>query len=542
MARFAEPDTVAQPPTLRRRIPLSQPLAIGWPSLDPHAIAYLPGLILAGVGFGVLLLAAAHALVGMNFLLAPKEVVYGEAVIFGQAERILRGESLYLPLEHAPYTVAAYTPIYYWVAAGIQSLFGATFIPGRLVSLGAAVASAGLVAYLAFKRTKEGSSAAFAALLFFGLGFAGDTPWFALYRVDVLGVALSLGALTALTGGATYRRILIAGILAAAAVLTKQTLIAATIAGFGCLWFQDRRKAGVFVVLVAGMCGLTALALEATQGAFLANVLYANVNPFSREALISNLRSLAHYQAALIAIAAVVVMRQLKQVGLRTSDPVIWYWPASALALIGLAKVGSNHNYWIELAAATAVLVADAASRVARSSRLSSVSAWQVGAAALVTVGLIAQISYVGLKDFTHWRNSASEGRLILARATSDTEGFNHLVERVRMQSSDVLAEPMDVLVLAGRPVLFEPYVFSIFEAEGKWEAAPLRQRICRGDVRLLVLSYPLQNAEEQSYQGQEFWPRSVLAALRQTMQFESTVGGRYVYTAEGISARGTTC
>jgi hypothetical protein len=347
---------------------------------------------------------------------------------------------------------------------------------------------------------------------------------------------------TALAGGTTYRRILLAGVLAALAVLTKQTLIAATVAGIAWLWTQDRRKAAALLLVVAGICGLTALALEITQGAFLANVVYANVNPFSREALISNLRSLAHYQTGLIAIAAVVVVRQLKQVGLRFSDPLIWYWAASALSLIGIAKVGSNHNYWIELAAATAVLVADAAARVVRSSRLRSVAAWQVGGGALVVVCLMAQIAYVGLKDISRWRNSYSESRAAFAAATDDLQGFKHLVERVRTESSEVLAEPLDVVVLAGRPVLLEPFVFSIFEVEGKWDPGPLRERICRGDVGLLVLAYPLESAEDQSFQGQEFWPKSVLAALRQTMQFESNVGGRHVYTAPGRSAAASPC
>jgi hypothetical protein len=186
--------------------------------------------------------------------------------------------------------------------------------------------------------------------------------------------------------------------------------------------------------------------------------------------------------------------------------------------------------------------VSAAAATVVRSSRLASITPAQLGAAGVVALLLVAQVSYVGWKDIARWSDAETESRLAFAAASEDTGGFTRLVERVRTESGDVLAEPLDVVVLAGRQVLFEPYLFTIFEAEGRWDAAPLVERICRGDVRLLVLGYPLDLVEGHFFQDQGFWPTPVLAALRHVMRFESRIGGRYVYTSNGIQIAERAC
>src|SRR6266852_3072654 len=73
--------------------------------------------------------AAAYAIV------QPVALDYGEPVVYGIALRIVRGQALYKSLDRPPFTVAAYTPLYYWLGGGLQALFGPGFGPGRAVSL-----------------------------------------------------------------------------------------------------------------------------------------------------------------------------------------------------------------------------------------------------------------------------------------------------------------------------------------------------------------------------------------------------------------------
>ena len=59
---------------------------------------------------------------GIAAVVRPVEAMYGEAIIYGQAARLLHGQALYLPLNRPPFTVAAYMPLYYALAAGLRAL------------------------------------------------------------------------------------------------------------------------------------------------------------------------------------------------------------------------------------------------------------------------------------------------------------------------------------------------------------------------------------------------------------------------------------
>src|SRR5207248_5235666 len=85
------------------------------------------------------------------------------------------------------------------------------------------------------------------------------------------------------------------------------------------------------------------------------------------------------------------------------------------------------------------------------------------------------------------------------------------------------------VVVAAGRPILFEPYIFSILHREGRWDACPLVRRICGGEVGLLVLEQRLETGDTGLH-GYTQWPVPVLAALRETMVLEAEQAARLLY------------
>src|SRR5437016_2524484 len=85
------------------------------------------GALLVLVTFGpayATLLAAASA------TFQPIALDYGEPIVYYDALRINHGQPLYQPLDAPPYTIAAYTPLYYLVAAEIGVLAGPGFGPG----------------------------------------------------------------------------------------------------------------------------------------------------------------------------------------------------------------------------------------------------------------------------------------------------------------------------------------------------------------------------------------------------------------------------
>src|SRR5262245_8350608 len=125
----------------------------------------------------------------------PVALDYAEPIIYGQALRLVQQQPLYQPLDAAPFTVAAYTPLYYAAGALLQVWLGPGFGPGRVLSLLSGIVTAGLIGWLAGRSFACRSlrmclTGAFGALLFLARAFPIDRdgiPWLGLYRVDTLG-------------------------------------------------------------------------------------------------------------------------------------------------------------------------------------------------------------------------------------------------------------------------------------------------------------------------------------------------------------------
>jgi hypothetical protein len=86
------------------------------------------------------------------------------------------------------------------------------------------------------------------------------------------------------------------------------------------------------------------------------------------------------------------------------------------------------------------------------------------------------------------------------------------------------------VLVLGGRPVLLEPVIFSILERQAQWDPEPLVTRICAGDVRLVVLGFPMDAVAQYAPYGEPWWPPRVMRALQECMRPDGERAGRYLY------------
>jgi hypothetical protein len=459
-----------------------------------------------------LLVLAAAALLNLGFALAmivrPDEVRYGEALLYAHADRLVRGVPLYQPIDQPPYTVAAYTPLYYALAALLRVLLGAGFAPGRLLSFAAGLIAVACVGRLTWRRTRAWWPSVLASLIVLGLGMVGPVPWFGSYKEDVLAIALALGALVVLDWRTTGPAIVSAAVLAALAILTKQTLFAAAMAGTIWLWAtRGPRLAAGFAAIVT-LCVLSVcLAFQLSTHAFFDNVVVANLNPLSLSALSFNLYLLALFQAAPSLAALVEAWPRLRP---RTAprDLVLCAWLAAIIPVLGIAKEGADFNYWLLFAALTAVLAASAV--WARRTRFSApvlalALTLNCGVALLVMVGLV--------------RNQPALERPPAAAR----DGF-----------AGVLADPLDVAVLTDHAVVLEPVLYDLLYLDGRWDPAPVVARVCRGEIALVVLGYPLETPDAEA---EHKWPRPVLDALRARLTLADVlpagIGQRYVYTLD---------
>jgi hypothetical protein len=235
------------------------------------------------------ILAGAMALVGITVLAhvgvalwAGHEFTQPESIVAGQSRLFAEQGTLYYGLKQYPYTVCAYMPLFYTAVAGMSRTGFPVQKAGRMLSVIAIAAILWLIWKIVLLYTQDRYCAGTALAL--GAGIHLLCWWGTVGQTDVPAIALSLGAFYQYS---RYRicgedRCIAAGLLAMAGLLTKQTVIAAPAAVFVLLALQRPRKAAAFAAIAGGAGGAIVLSLDAAlDGRFLANTVFANINPFA---------------------------------------------------------------------------------------------------------------------------------------------------------------------------------------------------------------------------------------------------------------------
>ena len=182
-----------------------------------------------------------------------------------EVHRILAGQLLY-PAPSAGYVPDGYTPLYFYVAAVAARVLGVSYLALRLVSLLSSLACFALLARLVQRETGSRAAGVGAAGVFAATYFVTGT-WFDVARVDSLFLALSIGGLYAVRQMRDTRGAVAAGVLLAAAALTKQTGLAEGVAVFAVLATGPRRRlAWVAAAAELAVFGISTLALRLTSG------------------------------------------------------------------------------------------------------------------------------------------------------------------------------------------------------------------------------------------------------------------------------------
>jgi hypothetical protein len=233
---------------------------------------------------------------------------------------------------------------------------------------------------------------------------------------------------------------------------------------------------------------------------------------------------------ALLALVFVIATRAWKETRGRL---LLLYWVSTAIPIVGIVKAGANRNYWIEFAAATAVLSSLAIwTCLASRRRIIPAFASMLPVLLLGTqLALLAPARLVTDRSFDTIPYSWVLSQEIFHRLAFQTSGFDNLVNAVRKEPGPFLAENVDVAVLSDHPLLFEPFAFSMLERQGRWNSGPLVDDICSGRISLVVLTYTLDtNDSPVGVADYPMWPRSVMAALRGVMQLADARDWHFLY------------
>lgn len=446
---------------------------------------------------------------------------YGEGIVWQQA-LLIPGPRMYGPIDHLPFIVFHYPPVYHLVSRAVMAFGVDPLAAGRVVSLTATaviVMSIGwLVAAELARRVSRSAvlvGAITGALLPLSLGPV--ETWFDLMRVDMLAIGLAfVGVVFVARSERQPAWLALAMPAFVLSIYTRQTELAAPASALLVLLLV-RPRAAILPGVGGAVLGLGALAwLEwLTAGGFLRHIITYNINTWTFGFLIHRLRFQASYAVLLVLAViglAVLWLRRRDEAPPLGADatrynlvvPIISVWLLFSLIMMvaTLGKTGSSVNYFIEPMCVCAVAVG-----------LLIGLCWQavVGSPGrrdmALRLGLIfAAVALVGVmvKRRPVCYVVQDPGLLTIQE---------NLVREIAKQDRPVLSEDMTLSLRAGREVPIEPAILRELTVMGRWDQRRLLDLINAHSFAFLVttpdkISTPLLYTPEMLAAMERAYPR----------------------------------
>jgi hypothetical protein len=414
------------------------------------------------------------------------EFTYGESWLLDGARRVALGQGLYAPADQIPMMHIAYTPLYYVIVGGLQRALGDSgYTIGRIVSLVATLGGATALAWSVKQLTCRWSFGALAAGIFLTQNLTA-LLWAPMHRVDPLALGLTLFGLALATSG----RMSLAGVVFVLAFLTKQTYVVAPIAVAISLWPRRARLWRFGLIVVGGGATAVGLGQWLTHGWFLWHTVTANSNE-------PDLFTFASLMGSFLQFNGLTVLAALASL-LLPALPRERIWRVYLLGCVGmlasLAKLGASSNYWFELTAATAVLLALASYRLA---------AWPT--TRLIAPTIVAGSLFIAIPAYQATAvDAATTVNEVLKQPSPRYLSFvgdtgaapfrvdARFVEQVAREPGDLLTDNSGLAVAAGKRIVFEFQIFQLLNAEGYWSEQPILDAVAARRFSLVALMHPL--------------------------------------------------
>ena len=488
------------------------PAGAAAPVVSPVEQGFRRGLWVASALAAIVILCYVATMVWSANELSPPE-----SVVAAQSLMLVHDGTLYYDLQHYPYTVSAYMPSFYWLDSGLIRAGFSAFRAGRWISFAALLGLIALCGRLTLLYTGDRNAAWVASLAVASSSLLGS--WGTIGQVDMLAAFFGLAAFY------NYSRfevrgansLWIAGVYAALALFTKQTMVAAPAAIFLLLWARDRKKALWFGALLGGGLVAAVLAINvALDGRFLTDTVFANMNPFSGAKLFAQVRYFAAVSFGLLAIVAVSFGRMLRGRGLA---PCVYLVLAALVFLGTAAKVGSDTNYQIESTLLLAVCAAIGLHQIQFFELyFQQRKSW-------ITLLLIPLALHMAIG----YKVSANA---LLARLMNE-KLFRAEVEQLRpyVQPSGglVLSTDFNAMVRLRQRMDVEPLIYNLLVSVHVIDPEPVRRDLERGAFSTVILSEDV--FQPRQIQGAEIGtlPRSQLDEVRRHYRLVRHIAGPFL-------------
>lgn len=440
-----------------------------------------------------------------------------ESVIAAQSMMLVHDGTLYYDLNRYPYTVCAYMPIFYLIEAGLVRARFTAFHGGRAVSIAAWCGLVAMVWNLVLLYTSDRKAAWLAAILAASSSLL--LFWGSIAQTDTLAVFF---AVTAFFQFSRYHvrgdtTLIWAGVFAALALFTKQTMLSAPSTIFIALWLRDRRRAIWFAILFgAAVGGAVLIVNHKLRGHFLADTVLANMNPMSATKVADQLRAFASVSGCMVLVAAVGFGRMI-----RTRSAAVWIYIvlAAAVFLATAPKIGSDTNYQIELTTMLAVACGIALHE------LSFFPLLLQGSKNWVTLLLlpVAVHAAVGLR--------ATANNVIFRWATENQSraAVEELRPYIAPTGGRVLSTDYNATVRLRGRLDVETFIYSMLVLAKGVDPEPVRRDLARAEFSTVILGENVFEPEHWSGPEMIALPESQLAEIRAHYRLVKHIEGPFL-------------
>lgn len=449
----------------------------------------------------------------------PLEAYHLEGKMVHVAARTMAGALLYPDWRTADVEPNFYAPVYFWIVGRLGRLSGPSveslFRWGRDLSLLSIVLASAVLA-VALSRRCGPAAAVLAAVV--SLGAYPAMIFSAVARPDPLADFFGIAGFLLACGG----NVVFAAILLALAAFTKQTAIAFALAAVLARAHAagGRAAAPLALTFAAAMFAGVAVGTKGEPG--LASGLLGHF---------SDPWSLSHWRQ--IAWRVVVASPDLLAVSLgglyywgrpSTRNPDC-FWLCLALSLsgwIGVAKLGSDLNYFLGLRLIEGALAADLwrAARNPASRRLAPEAILATLLCLTIAIG-----TFVALLVFSSNREQIEV--LASPRGRRYCATMRHFAEIASDPTRSIMTNSSYIAAFQGERAAFvDPYLFRLMVESGRRSTRDLRERIERGDFETIVLTHPAA----ESTGGSFALPRELSEAVARHYVLTNAGDGLFVY------------
>jgi len=418
---------------------------------------------------GLLYLAGLTFWLGLTGLLFPYQLDYGEGFLLHLVREWSQGRPIYRPIGEYPLVTANYPPLDIALAVALTPFLGISYAAGRVWTLLAIAVVTLLIAAWVWRESGRRLPAVAAALLFVGSPYL--YHWAPLFRVDLVGLAFTLGGLYLVRHSiqAGHRgRLWLAALLFVAGLYAKQSFLFAPAAAVACLFFfvdrwQAVKMAGAMVVLGGG---LFVLMNSLTHGGFWQGLVISNINPFLWPEFWKQLADFFGTFAILALLTAWQAVERFlleRTASLRRKVGLLdLYLIASLPGLWFAGKAGAWENYFFEGLAVLSLCAGLGLAGLERRRR------WPYGVLAPLLV--LAQVALM-------WHTPHLADRYLRL-----TRQSNQAMAPILARTPDPIAsEDMGLLVTNGKVLDYCSFQYSQLARAGRWdqswELAQLRGR-----------------------------------------------------------------